>query len=296
MDKLPPLSPGSLSDLTGPSSDDESIEDALAAFERANAATIPGDTPSMLKRAAQLMKDGDRDGAKKLVAGVLQVSKNQPDAWYLYACLTDDPNKRVQALQQALALSPNHTRAQQMLSELTQVDDLFDGILPAAPAAPAYPMPAVQPYPQPSPQSMSVQPYPQPRPQPMPVQPYAHPNPQPMPGMPAQAAQPPVVYVNVNQAQSNQQRVNIGGRATNVNQMALVLGFLAAGFFGIFGIGHLFNGKIGGALLNFIGGIIWLVAAAAVAVLSGGICLLGLVPLHYYLAWATSKNGATTMA
>jgi hypothetical protein len=295
MDKLPPSSPGSLPDPTGSSSDDKSIEDALAAFEWVNPSPIPGDTPSMLKRAAQLMKDGDKDGAKKLVAGVLQVSKNQPDAWYLYACLTDDRNKRVQALQQALALSPSHTRAQQMLSELNKVDDLFDGILPSAPSAPAYPVPA-QPYPQPSPQPMPAQPYPQAGPHPVPVQQtHVHANPQPMPGMPAQAAQPPVVYVNVNQAQNNQQRVNVGGSATNVNQMALVLGFLAAGFFGIFGVGHLFNGKIGGALLNFIGGIIWLVVAAAVAVASAGICLLGLVPLHYYLAWATSKNGATTI-
>jgi hypothetical protein len=253
-------------------------------IEQASPSIIPNDTPSMLRRAAQLMKDGDKDGAKKLVAGVLQVGKDHPDAWYLYACLTDDKNKKMQALQQTLALSPNHTRAQQMLSELNKVDDLFDGILPAAAPAPAtmYHMPA--------------QPYAPPSPQPMPVQPYAHPSPQAVPAMPAQAAQPPVVYVNVSQAQTNQQRVNVGGRTTSVNQMALVLGFIAAGFFGIFGIGHLFNGKIGGALLNFIGGIIWLVSATAVAVLSAGICLLGLVPLHFYLAWATSKNGATTIA
>ena len=209
---------------------------------------IPTDTPSMLRNAAQLMKNGDKDGAKRIVAGVLKATQDNPDAWYLYAVLVDDPDKKTKALQRALAINPQHTRAQQLMANLSAGSDPFGDLLPNVVTA-SYGASA--------------------------------------PG------QQPVVYVNVHQANNNVQQVGVGLKTTNT--LALVIGFIAAGFFGIFGLGHLFNGKIGGAIGTFFMGVIWIIIAGIMATVTLGFGLLILVPLHFYLAWSTSKRGATSI-
>jgi TM2 domain-containing membrane protein YozV len=73
----------------------------------------------------------------------------------------------------------------------------------------------------------------------------------------------------------------------------MIVGFLAALFFGIFGVAHLINGKIGGAVVYFIGGLIWVAVAGIAITLTAGLAGCILLPIHIYLAYSWSKKGAT---
>ncbi len=61
---------------------------------------------SPLRRAYQLLQEGDKDGAKKLITGVLKTSPDNASAWYLASYLTDSPDKKLQALKRALTVDP----------------------------------------------------------------------------------------------------------------------------------------------------------------------------------------------
>lgn len=106
-----------------------------------------------------------------------------------------------------------------------------------------------------------------------------------------QPASPPVVQI------TNQ---NIGSQAAYVapppvqvreerNNAAFIVGVIA-GFFGLLGLAHLFNGKVGtGLALIFLGtplyAVFWL------AVLATGIGFF-VIPLHFVVIWQNAKRGA----
>lgn len=185
---------------------------------------IPTDTPSMLRRAAKLIKDGDRAGAMSIVEGVLSASKQNADAWYLYAYLSVDRASRIDALNRALAINPDHARAQQMMASLRlahQDQDLFEGILPKDSAV----------------------------------------------------AQAPVVK--------------------KVDDSAFIVGFLLAGFMGLFGVSHMIKGKLATGVGYLFLGFLWIACAAIATVITGFCAGIPLLVLHFYLAWTISKQGAT---
>lgn len=76
------------------------------------------------------------------------------------------------------------------------------------------------------------------------------------------------------------------------NDTALIVGFLVAVLLGIFGVGHLFNGRVGSFLVYFFLGIAWLVFMGVVLAFSGFLCSIALVPAHIILAYVISRDGA----
>lgn len=120
---------------------------------------------------------------------------------------------------------------------------------PYTPPAP----PNVPPYTQPFPQGGPTGPgYSQPMP------PYQQPYPQPYP-------QPYAYYPPHPQAQDN--------------TTALVLeGVLS--FFGIYGVGWLYRGRVGVGVALLVGGFVWVAVAIVIAIITFGIGALCFVPIH----------------
>jgi TM2 domain-containing membrane protein YozV len=104
----------------------------------------------------------------------------------------------------------------------------------------------------------------------------------------------PVVYVNVNQANANLAMAGSMAPRAVVNQTALLVGFLVAFFTGIFGVAHLVNGKGGGFVKYFLMGIAWAFLAVFLTVITAGLFGCLALPLHIYLAYNWSKEGATS--
>ncbi len=209
-----------------------------------------------LRQATQAIRNGDTTTAKRLVADVLKTTNENPDAWYLYAYLIEDPSKKREALGRALAINPQHARAQDML---TKLNDPLSDFLPDVRSAPP-------------PQGMY---------------------------------QPPPIIVNVNQDNNNNQNVAAIAASGNariglasgqfVNQTALWVGFGCAAFLGIFGMAHLITGKIGGAVVYFFGGLLWIFVAVTITAVTAGLGACLMVPLHFYVAYTWSKKGATVI-
>lgn len=88
------------------------------------------------------------------------------------------------------------------------------------------------------------------------------------------------------------QSVGGGAMRGGVNQTALIVGFLAAIFLGIFGLGHLLNGKVGTGILYWIlGWLIWLPLLVLISLTGIGACFA--LPLHIWVSYSQAKNGAT---
>ncbi len=106
-----------------------------------------------------------------------------------------------------------------------------------------------------------------------------------------QRASPPLVQI------TNQ---NVGNQAAYVapppvhaseerNNAAFIIGVIA-GFFGLLGLAHLFNGKVGAGLaLIFLGTPLY--AFFWLAVLATGIGFFA-IPLHFVVIWQNAKRGA----
>jgi hypothetical protein len=69
----------------------------------------------MLQEAVALAKSGDRAGATRIVAQVLQSDPSSADAWIVMSQLVDDEAKAIDCLNRALALRPGDARIQQAL-------------------------------------------------------------------------------------------------------------------------------------------------------------------------------------
>ncbi len=106
-----------------------------------------------------------------------------------------------------------------------------------------------------------------------------------------QRESPPVVQIT-NQNIGNQ-AAYIAPPAVHVheerNNAAFIIGVIA-GFFGLLGLAHLFNGKVGAGLaLIFLGTPIY--AVFWIAVLATGIGIFA-IPLHFVIIWQNAKRGA----
>lgn len=76
------------------------------------------------------------------------------------------------------------------------------------------------------------------------------------------------------------------------NETAFVVGLLA-GLFGLWGLAHILNNKIGtGLLWMFIGAPIIILLLGALTILTAGIGGLIALPLHVYIVYRHAKSGA----
>ncbi len=71
-----------------------------------------------LKQAAQLIKAGQRDEARKIVGALLKREPENDEAWYYAAMLSDGAEQRAKFLQKALDLNPFHERADAALKKI----------------------------------------------------------------------------------------------------------------------------------------------------------------------------------
>lgn len=85
-----------------------------------------------LRQASQYLKSGEKVSAKPIIASVLKEDPYNAQAWYLAAYIYDDDDKRIQALEKALSIDPQHTGAQKALNKLRPVDEL-DSMINALP-------------------------------------------------------------------------------------------------------------------------------------------------------------------
>jgi hypothetical protein len=76
------------------------------------------------------------------------------------------------------------------------------------------------------------------------------------------------------------------------NGTAFVAGLIGGWVFGFFGIAHLFNGKIGAGLGYILLSFVWGGIAFGIAAASAGVCLLGIIPLHFFMVWKNAGAGA----
>ncbi len=77
------------------------------------------------------------------------------------------------------------------------------------------------------------------------------------------------------------------------NETAFAVG-LIAGLFGLWGLAHILNDKIGtGILWMFIGAPIIMLLLAAITLLTAGLGAIITLPLHVYLVYRHAKNGAS---
>jgi len=264
---------------------------------------IPGSTENvreMLRQATRSSQTGDVAAARQIVSDILNTHPNNADAWYLLAYLTDDPDKKREAIDRALALNPRHARTLQMLSQ----------IQPNAPPTLA-PIAAATPQVSESVQSgteLPVTPTPpekivvdQPTPE-VPSSPVVEQTPEitvpDQPAPPQLSPAPAIVTVTptettpVSAEPKNVPTPETKETIVQVDQTALWAGFVCAAFFGIFGIAPLIRGNRSVALVYFLGGIGWLFVAMMISLITSGNGLCLLLPSHFFLAYYWSRRGA----
>jgi len=86
-----------------------------------------------------------------------------------------------------------------------------------------------------------------------------------------------------------------GGMYTppQINQTALWVGFLLSLFTGIYGLSHLINGKVGGAISAFfLYSVIWPIVAGIIIMFTFGIGFFVVLPVHLWLCWSVNEQGA----
>lgn len=83
-----------------------------------------------LRQAYDLIKDGKKKEAGRILLDVLRADRDNADAWWLLANAATDPEKTRQALGQVLRINPTDRRARDMLSRLD--DQTFIGGAPSS--------------------------------------------------------------------------------------------------------------------------------------------------------------------
>jgi tetratricopeptide (TPR) repeat protein len=76
------------------------------------------DIQEQLKQAINFIKLGEKGTAVQLLTSVIQQDKTNTNAWFLLANALTDRDKQIKALENALKIDPNYTRAQTMLDKL----------------------------------------------------------------------------------------------------------------------------------------------------------------------------------
>lgn len=85
-----------------------------------------------LRQAVQALRAGDKLQAKRLIVSILQENPANADAWFLTAFLTEDRDKKIQALEKAITFNPQHAKARDLLARLNPVsEDPLDALLAA---------------------------------------------------------------------------------------------------------------------------------------------------------------------
>lgn len=72
-----------------------------------------------LKRAAALIKQGEKGQASQVLRGLLREDPRNVEAWWMLSYTFDSPEKAVQALERAVALDPAHEASNKRLAKLT---------------------------------------------------------------------------------------------------------------------------------------------------------------------------------
>jgi len=76
-------------------------------------------TPDTLSQAAELLRAGYKDEARKLLASFLKENPNSAQAWWLISYAVDDLEHKVSSLKRVLLLVPDHHKAKARLAKLT---------------------------------------------------------------------------------------------------------------------------------------------------------------------------------
>ncbi|MCA9913927.1 MAG: hypothetical protein KC496_11285 [Anaerolineae bacterium] len=83
-----------------------------------------------LKRAAALIKQGEKGQASQVLRGILRENPYDVEAWWMLSYTFDSPEKAIQALERAVSLDPAHEASNKRLAKLT------GAVNAAAPASP----------------------------------------------------------------------------------------------------------------------------------------------------------------
>jgi len=215
---------------------------------------------ALLQQAKTLVKSGDRKEAYKIATQLLKQNSRNTQALWIYANLSSESDKAISALKRLLLLEPNNTKAQNLLDKLQEDDDPFaDEVM----------------FEKPKRRSTTSN---------------------------GDNLERERLSLERERLQLERERMyrqqsvininNIVAPVQQENSTAFVVGFIAAGFFGFFGVAHMLNGKVGEGIVQLILGFVWLAIAGffTTVTLGLGICLF--VPLHFVLAYRVSKSGA----
>src|SRR3978361_90220 len=82
-----------------------------------------------LQRAAQLMKTGETQQARKLGSEILKAHPRNADGWYLAALLTDEPDKKLKIVERLLEIDSQHIEGNKLLKQLKPSDDMLNEFL-----------------------------------------------------------------------------------------------------------------------------------------------------------------------
>lgn len=72
----------------------------------------------LLQQSIQAARQGDREGAKKLLSSAVRQDPRNPRAWYLLSQVVDQPDQVKFCLNKVLEIDPQHPKAQQKLAAL----------------------------------------------------------------------------------------------------------------------------------------------------------------------------------
>jgi hypothetical protein len=77
-------------------------------------------TPEPLQQAAELLRQGEFEAASKQLASFLQEHPGSADAWVLFSYALEDPVRKLECVERALQLDPEHAPAAQRMQELRE--------------------------------------------------------------------------------------------------------------------------------------------------------------------------------
>src|SRR3990172_3486589 len=77
-------------------------------------------TPEPLQQAAELLRQGEFEAASKQLASFLQEHPGSADAWVLFSYSLEDPVRKLECVERALQLDPEHAPAAQRMQELRE--------------------------------------------------------------------------------------------------------------------------------------------------------------------------------
>src|SRR3990172_4231001 len=75
-------------------------------------------TPEPLQQAAELLRQGEFEAASKLLASFLQEHPGSADAWVLFSYALEDPVRKLECVERALQLEPEHAPAAERMRDL----------------------------------------------------------------------------------------------------------------------------------------------------------------------------------